>query len=116
MVLVDRGRKDKEGQLENSASAFFFNTLQTIQCAYPPLNPQFSPFVDICVCLSHAFNNIKSAQSIRWQTLTGVPQVKVVPKEYKHRKFRVQPGNPRQSCSPSRGIPARERENACTSQ
>ena len=65
---------------------FLFNTLHPIQCSIPPLNPRFSPFVDICVCFSHAFNNIRLAQSIRWMALTGVLRVKIVRRAAKQGK------------------------------
>ena len=67
--------------------SFLFNSLQTIQCGIAPLNPDFSPFVDICSSFSLVFNNIKSDQSIRRQTLTGAPRVKVVPRSHHGREI-----------------------------
>jgi hypothetical protein len=100
----------------SSSYPFFFNGLHTTQCAIVPLNLCFSPFVDICVCFPRVFNNIRMSSSIRRQTLTGAPRVKLVRRLHQGSgKSGFQPGNPRNDGSLHRGIRALESENACIS-
>jgi hypothetical protein len=45
---------------------FLFNTLRTAQCCIHPLNPRFSPFIEIGSCFPRVFNRITVGKSIRW--------------------------------------------------